>query len=421
MGETIFSPEDLADGLQIISGESNTGNQGDGTQGGEGAGEGGEGAGEGGEGAGEGGEGQGGEGAGGSGEGSQGPTEQELQKLQEHENKIISEIFGERFKSIDEVKSYNVGERLTEYDNLRQNVSNLTEENKLLSEQLSSYNTDTFQGLLKFSKFAEDTGIKDYSLYNRLLNTEVKDLDYAKAIAFLEVVETPELLPKATAIEEDIKRQFKQGIYQDDEEDTEGNVIGKVPDPNADLRLEKEGLKAKKRLSDLKDKISTIQLEKKDYKKEREDYIANWDKTIPEILKHYKNVKIRPIKISGDVDKDGKPTEIVFDNVNYAITEPDKEIIGKMMKTYITNNNIPLTKEKVVDVYKEMFATFEAMREDNIRTLLAQEVWKMAYTKATSKFNNTTMGRKAGGDAGEGGFKQEEGTLTDDQLISKYS
>jgi len=335
------------------------------------------------------------------------------------EEKFLTDIFGDRFKSIEEAKSFQVNERLTEHDTLKSNVLKLTEENKLLSDEVASYNDENVQKVIKFSKFAKETGIDDYSLYSRLQELKVKDLDFIKAITLCEIFDNPELMAKSSRIEESNKKRFKQGVYRDPEDpsDPESSL---VDDDDANLNLEREGIKAKKRLSELKSKLETVEVDKKDFKKEREEYLSNWSNLVPKMLEHAKNIKIRPIKIAGDLDKAGKPTEIVIDNVNYAVTDPDKKVIGDMISNYIKDHNIPLTQENVLDVYQKTMSVFEAMREDQIRTIIANEVRKRTYLEVTSKTTNPTLNRKPGGDPNLEVKKRVEGAVTDDELVAKY-
>jgi hypothetical protein len=412
-----YNQEDLMDGLKIV--DDNEGNQGtrregSGGEGAAGAGEGGEGgvgsaAGSGeGEGSGEG-SGSGEEGAGGEGSEKIEITDQQRQKVTQE---ILSDIFGDKFKSVDEVKSSQVSERLNEYDNLRTSVSDLTEKNRLLTEQLSAYDDETFQEILKFSKFAKETGV-DYSIYNRLKNMEVKDLDFVKAIAFVDIIDNPELMSKAGRIEENLKRKYKQGDYRDDDPDNTGV---KLDDEDANLELEKDGLKARKKLAELKSKISSLTVEKKDVQKEKEEYLKTWNGLVPGIMSHYKTLPIPAFKIAGDLDSNGKPTDMVFDKLSYTITEEDKKVIESEIKDFFTKNHIPLSPENVVSVYNHHMNQLRDKKFIELLKIVANDTRKRTYEEVTKKFNNTSGTRKTG-EPKLPVTKRVEGAQTPDEYV----
>ena len=104
------------------------------------------------------------------------------------QNDILKEIFGDRFKTVEEVKNANIVGQLDELDSLRRTKSDL--EKQLSTKPQTNFVNDE---VALYNEFVRETGISDYGVFKRLNAADVANMDPVDALVTRYVLEHPNL------------------------------------------------------------------------------------------------------------------------------------------------------------------------------------------------------------------------------------
>lgn len=153
---------------------------------------------------------------------------------------ILKEIFGDRFKTVEEAKQANIVGQLNELDGLRRTKSEL--EQKLSTKPQTNFVNDE---VALYNEFVRETGISDYGVFKRLNVADVANMDPVDALVIRYVIDHPNLAGQEDKVRKFVIKNYNVDPDQTTEDELEINKIG----------LASEGDKAKKYLTELKGKL----------------------------------------------------------------------------------------------------------------------------------------------------------------------
>lgn len=158
---------------------------------------------------------------------------------------MLNEMFGEQFKTVEDVKKANIPEALKERETLRQ-------ENTTLKTQLQAKPKTQFvnEDIAKLNEFIRETGIKDVGVFNRLNVTDIANMSDIDALVFQHIIDNPSLANK----EPQVRRYIETRYNVDPAKVETGDLTQEELDVNL-IGVSSEGAKAKAKLLELKGKI----------------------------------------------------------------------------------------------------------------------------------------------------------------------
>ncbi len=158
---------------------------------------------------------------------------------------MLNEMFGEQFKTVEDVKKANIPASLQELETLRQKAQELETQLKV-KPKTQFVNED----IAKLNEFVRETGIKDVAVFNRLNATDVANMSDIDALVFQHIIDNPSLASK----EPQVRRYIETRYNVDSSKVESGDLTQEELDINL-IGVATEGAKAKAKLLDLKGKI----------------------------------------------------------------------------------------------------------------------------------------------------------------------
>ena len=253
------------------------------------------------------------------------PTLTPEQIATEQRKEVLKEIFGDQFKTVDEAKSANIPSVLQEVTDLRQAKTDL--ESKLQAKPKTDFVNDEVQ---LFNVFVKETGISDYSVFDKIHKSDVANMDPLDALVTRHVMENPGMNYSA----EKLRKMFEKKYDVDPElEGDEDNDYGM-------FKLNTDANKAKAQLKEVKDKLIVPEAtyEEPQVKELTEEQKATlsqgWDNVGLEVVEAYAKLQV-PIKNSKD------PL------LSYEVTEDEQKEIKQFITQYAIENRMELNKDNV--------------------------------------------------------------------------
>jgi hypothetical protein len=238
---------------------------------------------------------------------------------------MLKEIFGDRFKTVDEAKNANIVGLIDEVEGLRQAKTDL--ETKLESKPKTNFANDE---VALYNEFVKETGTHDYGVFNKINSAEVATMEPMEALITKYVLDHPEQSGKEPQIRKYFEKKYNVDPEQVDDAELEVNKLPMVAD----------GATAKKALQELKDKLKVPE-------------IADDPSTPKELTPEAKatlesgwnsvgqNVSTALAKLQVPI-KNGK--EALLD---YEISESEKKEIAEFVKGYAVENQMELNETNV--------------------------------------------------------------------------
>ena len=298
---------------------------------------------------------------------------------------MLNEMFGEHFKTVEDVKKANIPEALQERETLRQ--KNLELETQLKAKPKTQF---VNEDIAKLNEFIRETGIKDVAVFNRLNATDVANMDNIDALVFQHIVENPSLAGKEPQVRKYIETKYNvdsKKVETGDltQEELEINLIG----------ITSEGAKAKAKLQDLKAKIKMPEIppdEKPEGGKSRwtpeieTKQKAEWQKGYTKLYELFTAIEI-PIK--------GGTAPII----NFGIPEESRSEVLKNVTNYMVNNQLEVNEANVkaainmarADLILGNLDQIIHAVSEHVRGLKEEEYLKL-YSNPSQKRNTDTPG-----------------------------
>jgi len=244
-------------------------------------------------------------------------------------DEFLKEIFGDRFKTVDEAKNANIVGTLDEVSTLRQEKADL--EAKLELKPKTNFANDE---VALFNEFVKETGTKDYGVFNKINNAEVATMDPMEALITKYVLDHPEQSNQEPLIRKYFEKKYNVDPDQVDESELAVNKIG----------MEADGTSAKKALQELKEKLKVPETPDDPSPapeltpEQKATLVSGWNDVGNEVGTVLEKLKV-PIK---------NGQEPLLD---YEISEADKKEITTFVQSYALENHLELN-----DANKTMIA-----------------------------------------------------------------
>ncbi|MBU1613606.1 hypothetical protein KKC87_04255 [Patescibacteria group bacterium] len=241
---------------------------------------------------------------------------------------FLKEIFGERFKTVDEAKQANIPGILDETEILRQEKVSLQE--KLNLKPKTNFANDE---VALFNEFVKETGTKDYGMFSRINSADVATMDSMEALVTKHILDNPNLAGKEANVRKYFEKKYNVDPDLVDEDDLAINRIG----------MEADGATAKKSLQSLKEKLKVpepiidVQKPKELTPEEKAQLQTGWGNVGEQVSTALGKLKV-PIK-------NGKESLL-----DYEISDSEKKEITEFVKSYAVENRMELNETNVKTV-----------------------------------------------------------------------
>jgi len=248
---------------------------------------------------------------------------------------LLKEIFGDRFKSVDEVKTANIPGILDEVESLRQAKAELEE--KLNLKPKTNFANDE---VALFNEFVKETGTRDYGVFHKINSADVATMDSMEALITKYVLDHPEQSGKEPQIRKYFEKKYNVDPEQVDEAELEVNKLG----------LDADGTSAKKALQEIKAKLKVPEqsLEPEKPKEltpeEKATLQTGWSNV-------GKNVSTALSKLKVPIKNGKEPL------LDYEISESEQKEIQEFVQNYAVQNQMELNETNVQTISTMVYNT----------------------------------------------------------------
>lgn len=238
---------------------------------------------------------------------------------------FLKEIFGDRFKTVDEAKQANIVGSLDEVASLREANADLT--TKLDAKPKTNFANDE---VALFNEFVKETGTRDYGVFNKINSAEVATMDSMEALVTKYVLDHPEQSGKEPMIRKYFEKKYSVDPDQVDEADLEVNKLG----------MDADGASAKKALQEIKDKLKVPEptqepSEPKEMTPEAKATLeTGWNNV-------GKNVSSALSKLQVPIKNGKEPL------LDYEVSESEQKEITEFVQKYAVENQMELNETNV--------------------------------------------------------------------------
>ncbi len=296
---------------------------------------------------------------------------------------MLNEMFGDQFKTVEDVKKANIPEALKELPTLRQKVQELTD--SLAKKPKHSFASDD---IAKFNEFARETGIKDASIFNKINATDVANMSAMDALVLQHIIENPSLAGQESTVRRYFERRYDLDLTKIDPKkvdsgdltqeqldqnklDYESNLIGVTSDGN----------KAKAKLQELKGKIHMPEIPAE------ETPVKKWT---PEIETKQKaawstvNEKMGETFSTIPILPKGWKEPII----NFVLPEEIKKTVLKDALDYVVSNQLEVNEANVKIVAKAMYSDIKESCEADIYHAIFERARSMTEEEVLKTIHN---------------------------------
>lgn len=241
------------------------------------------------------------------------------------QDNFLKEIFGDRFKTVEEVKNANILGTLDEIESLRQAKAEL--EQKLELKPKTNFANDE---VALFNEFVKETGTRDYGVFNKINSADVATMDSMEALVTKYVLDHPEQSGKEPQIRKYFEKKYNVDPETVDEAELEVNKLG----------LDADGASAKKALQEVKDKLKVPDpsLEpdapKELTPEQKKSLQTGWNNVGQQVSAALGKLKV-PIKNGKDPLLD------------YEVSESEQKEITEFVQNYAVENQMELNETNV--------------------------------------------------------------------------
>ena len=156
------------------------------------------------------------------------------------QNELLKEIFGDRFKSVEEAKKV-IPDVFQQIETLRQEKENL--EKKLQEKPKTDFADDE---VALYNEFVRNTGVKSYDLFRRINEQDIDAMDDLDKLVLKKVIENPKLIGQEDKVRAYLEKRYGLTEGEFEPEEIEINKIGlasEVATVTKELKEMKENLK----------------------------------------------------------------------------------------------------------------------------------------------------------------------------------
>lgn len=254
------------------------------------------------------------------------PTEKPADQAPDQRGEFLKEIFGDRFKTVDDAKNANISGVFDEVENLRREKAEL--ESKLSVKPKTNFANDE---VALYNEFVRETGIQNYGVFHKINSSDLSTMEPMDALVTKYIFDHPEQASKESMIRKHFEKKYNVDPEEVDEDDLAINRIG----------MEADGVSAKKALLEVKGKIKVPEPEtetdvapKELTPEEKASLQTGWESVGTNVSKTLAHLQV-PIK-------DGKNPLLA-----YEISEAEQKEIKDYISDYAVENRMELNEQNV--------------------------------------------------------------------------
>jgi hypothetical protein len=291
---------------------------------------------------------------------------------------ILKEIFGDRFKTIDEAKQANINGVLEEVESLRQAKIDL--ESQLSTKPKTNFANDE---VALYNEFVKETGIRNYGVFEKINSAELANMDPMDALVTKHLFDHPELSGKEALVRKRFEKKYNVDPDQVDEETLELNK----------LDMETDGGSAKQALQELRGKLKIPEPAAEEEKpkelspEEKSKLQDAWGNIGQQVSKALEKLKV-PIK-------NGKESLL-----DYEVSESEQKEIRDFVASYAAENQMELDETNVRTVSHMVYNQLMMNKLPDIvhsvfekaRSLTEEEVHSLYENPSPSRNTDTPPG-----------------------------
>jgi hypothetical protein len=283
----------------------------------------------------------------------------------DQQNDLLKEIFGDRFKTVDEAKNANISGMFDELETLRQGKAEL--EQKLSKKPKTNFANDK---VALFNEFVKQTGVMSQNIFDRVNSSDFESMDPIDALVAQHLLKNPGLANKEASVRRFFERKYQVNPDEVEGDELESNRVG----------LEIDAQEAKKELMEIKSNLKIPEPEpeadpqkpKELSPEEKKALDAGWKDYGAKASQALSKLKI-PIKGSEDPLLDFEISESEQQEIsafihNYAVqnqmelNENTAKMIGSMVYSNLIQRHLPdivhAAGEKVRSMTEEQVHSF---------------------------------------------------------------
>jgi hypothetical protein len=286
---------------------------------------------------------------------------------------MLNEMFGEQFKTVEDVKKANISASLHELATLRQ-------KNQELETQVKAKPKHAFvnENVAKMNEFIRETKIEDVGVFNKINATDVANMDSMDALVLQHIIENPSLAGK----EPQVRRYFETKYNVDSNKVDAGDLTQDELEINL-VGVTSDGTKAKAKLMELKSKIKMPEVPAEETPSGKSKWApevetqqkAIWETVNSKMGEEFAKI---PIRIKGS-------TEPI---VNFSIPEESKKAVLKTALDYAVSNQMEVNEANVKAVANMMYSELILANLDQITHAVFERARSMNEAEALKLYHN---------------------------------
>lgn len=303
---------------------------------------------------------------------------------------ILNEMFGDQYKTVEDVKKANIPASLKERDELRQRVTEL--DALVKAKPKHQFANDD---IAKMNEFVRETGIKDASVFNKLNAADLANMSDIDVLSLNHVIGNPRL---AGENPQEIRGYFERKYNVDKAKVEAGDMTEQELKYNQ-MDMQAEADKARVKLQELKGKIKMPEV--------MADEAVTSKKWTPEIETKQKadwsavNEKMGEEFAKIPIVLEGGKEPIV----NFVLPEETKKSILQNALDYVVSNQMEVNEDNVKSVATAMYSDIVYSNRQKIyhaiferaRSMTEEDILKVYHNP--SKKNSDTPPSGGGGES----------------------
>lgn len=298
---------------------------------------------------------------------------------------ILNEIFGDQFKTVEDVKKANISASLKELETLRQ-------KNQELDALVKAKPKHQFANddIAKMNEFVRETGIKDVNVFNKLNSSDLANMSDIDALVLNHVIENPRLASESPQeIRGYFERKYNVDASKIDPKLVEsGDLTQEEFERNKreykynQMDMQAEADKVKAKLSELKAKIKMPE--------PSDEPDATTKKWTPEVETKQKAAWST---VSEAVGKEFSKIPLVPKGwkepiANFVVPEEVKKVVLQTALDYAVSNQMEATPENIEAIAKAMYADIKESCESEIYHTIAERARSMSDEEFLKAYHN---------------------------------
>lgn len=308
---------------------------------------------------------------------------------------FLKEIFGDRFKTVEEAQQANIPGVLDEVESLRETKATL--ETQLGSKPKTNFASDE---VALFNEFVKETGANSFGVFQKIHGADVANMDPMDALVTKHILDNPSLMGKDAQVRKFFEKKYNVDPELVDESELEINKIG----------LSSDGEAAKRSLGELKDKLK---IPEPTFVPEGPKELTPEEKSTLEL--GWKTAGTRISSTLGKLNipiKGGKDPLLVYD-----VSEAEQQEVNKFIVDYATENQMELTENNVKMVSRMVYNQMMLNKMPDIVHSVFEKARSMTKEQLESLYENPSPNRNTDQPPAPLDPQQTEAEKTQDEIF----